>query len=89
MSNRPARGKARVQADAMEGLKAQIEETIEFGKAKDLQIKQLKKVLNRRHSQLDELEDLCEIHEAQLAAYREEVKQIREHCGLDLIDENN
>ena len=87
MSNRPARGKARVQAETMESLKAQLKNASGLLNANELQIKELKKILKRRDQELIKFDTICAINAAKLDDYREEVRAIKEYFGLHLTDD--
>ena len=77
MSNRPARGKARVQAETMESLKAQLKNASGLLNANELQIKELKKILKRRDQELIEFDTICAINTARLDDYQREVRAIK------------
>ena len=85
MSNRPARGKARIQAKTMAGLKAEAESLTGLYDAKCIQVKRLKRILKSRDQELTELEDLCELHESQIKDYREEVKSIKDKARNNIF----
>ena len=87
MSNRPARGRARVQAEAMESLKAQLKNASGLLNANELQVKELKKILKRRDLELIELDTICAINAAKLDDYQKEVRAIKEYFGLHLTDD--
>ena len=89
MSNRPARGRARVQAETMESLKAQLKNASGLLNANELQVKELKKILKRRDQELIEFDTICAINAAKLDDYREEVRAIKEYFGLHLTDEQH
>ena len=87
MSNRPARGKARIQAAATDDLKAQVENLTGLHEACCIQVKQLKRLLAYRGQELGELDTICAINAAKLDDYQKEVRAIKEYFGLHLTDE--